>query len=242
DIAVTRWREDAVRDHWGSFCYVRDVDDGDFWSTSYQPSLVAVDAYEAIFSDAKAEFRGRRRDFEMHTEIAVSPADDIELRRLRIGNRASVTRTVEITTYAEVVLAPAIADELHPAFSNLFIQTELERSRQAILCTRRPRGHDETPPWMFHLVAVHDATVDAISYETDRARFIGRGNTLQRPAALTAVDALSGSEGSVLGPVVAIRCRITLAPGQVAQIDMVSGIGATRADCSALVDKYRDRG
>ncbi|QOY62530.1 cyclic beta 1-2 glucan synthetase [Lysobacter sp. H21R4] len=242
DIAVTRWREDAVRDHWGSFCYVRDVEDGDFWSTSYQPSLVAVDAYEAIFSDAKAEFRGRRRDFEMHTAIAVSPEDDIELRRLRIANRASTTRTVEITTYAEVVLAPAMADELHPAFSNLFVQTELERSRQAILCTRRRRELDETPPWMFHLVAVHDASVDAISYETDRSRFIGRGNTLQNPAALTTPGDLSGSEGSVLDPIVAIRCRITLEPGQVASIDMVSGVSATRADASAMIDKYRDRG
>ncbi|QOW21845.1 GH36-type glycosyl hydrolase domain-containing protein [Novilysobacter avium] len=242
DIAVTRWREDAVRDHWGSFCYVRDVDDGDFWSTSYQPSLVAVDAYEAIFSDAKAEFRGRRRDFEMHTAIAVSPEDDIELRRLRIANRASTTRTVEITTYAEVVLAPAIADELHPAFSNLFVQTELDRGRQAILCTRRRRELDETPPWMFHLVAVHDASVDAISYETDRSRFIGRGNTLQSPDALTTSDQLSGSEGSVLDPIVAIRCRITLAPGQVASIDMVSGVSPTRGDASGMIDKYRDRG
>lgn len=242
DIAVTRWREDSTRDHWGSFCYVRDVEDGDFWSTSYQPALVEVDAYEAIFSDAKAEFRGRRRDFEMHTEIAVSPEDNIELRRLQLGNRSSVTRTVEITTYAEVVLAPAIADELHPAFSNLFVQTELDRSRQAILCTRRPREQDESMPWMFHLVAVHDAKVDAISYETDRARFVGRGNTLQRPAAMTTDDALSGSDGSVLDPIVAIRCRITLAPGQVANIDMVSGIGGTRDECSNLVDKYRDRG
>ena len=242
DFAVTRWREDATRDHWGSFCYVRDVANGDFWSTAYQPALVDVDGYEAIFSDAKAEFRGRRHDFEMHTEIAVSPEDDIELRRLRISNRSTTTRSVEITTYAEVVLAPAISDELHPAFSNLFVQTELEQSRQAILCTRRPRGHDETPPWMFHLVAVHDATVEAISYETDRSRFIGRGNTLENPAALTTPGALSGSEGSVLDPIVAIRCVLTLAPGQVATIDMVSGVGATRGECSVLVDKYRDRG
>ena len=241
-MSVTRWREDATRDHWGSFCYVRDVEDGHFWSTAYQPTLVPVDGYEAIFSDAKAEFRGRRRDFEMHTEIAVSPEDNIELRRLRIGNRSAATRTVEITTYAEVVLAPGIADELHPAFSNLFVQTELDRGRQAILCTRRPRGHDETPPWMFHLVAVHDATVGAISYETDRARFTGRGNTLQRPAALTVPGDLSDSQGSVLDPIVAIRCRITLAPGQVATIDMVTGLGAARGDCSALLDKYRDRG
>ncbi|HET9483672.1 MAG TPA: glucoamylase family protein [Xanthomonadales bacterium] len=241
DVAVTRWREDATRDHWGTFCYLRDVASGEFWSTAFQPTGVAVDGYEAIFSDAKAEFRGRRRGFDTHLEIAVSPEDDIELRRLRISNRGRSPRAIEITTYAEVVLATAISDEMHPAFSNLFVQTELVRAKQAILCTRRPRSRDETPPWMVHLLAVHEADIAAISYETDRSRFVGRGNSLARPHALTGADVLSDSEGSVLDPIVAIRCRMVLAPEQTATIDMVTGIAGTPEQCAVLIDKYRDR-
>ncbi|HSM10719.1 MAG TPA: glucoamylase family protein, partial [Lysobacter sp.] len=241
EMAVTRWREDSTRDHWGSFCYLRDVTSGDFWSTTHQPCTAPVDGYEAIFSDAKAEFRGRSHDFDTHTEIAVSPEDDIELRRLRITNLAGTARTIEITTYAEVVLAPAISDELHPAFSNLFVQTELVPEQQAIVCTRRARAHDELPPWMFHLMAVHEADIEAISYETDRARFVGRGNTLQRPLAMTDRVALSNAQGSVLDPIVAIRSRITVAPGQTATIDMVTGVGKAREDCAGLIEKYRDR-
>jgi cellobiose phosphorylase len=241
DMAVTRWREDPTRDHWGSFCYLRDVPSGEFWSTSYQPACVAVEGYEAIFSDAKAEFRGRHLDFETHTEIAVSAEDDIELRRLVITNRGRAPREIEITSYAEVVLAPAISDELHPAFSNLFVQTELLPAKQAILCTRRPRAHDEVPPWMFQLMAVHNADILEISYETDRSRFIGRGNSLARPDALTRSVRLSDSQGSVLDPIVATRCRIVLAPEQTATIDMVIGVGADRGECTALIDKYRDR-
>ncbi|MGY1519469.1 GH36-type glycosyl hydrolase domain-containing protein [Luteimonas sp. A482] len=241
DIAVTRWREDGTRDHWGSFCFLRDVESGAFWSTAYQPTAVPVDGYEAIFSDAKAEFRGRKHGVESHTEIAVSPEDDIELRRLRLTNLSRTARTIEVTTYAEVVLAPAISDELHPAFSNLFVQTELVGASQAIVCTRRPRALGETPPWMFHLLAVHDADIGAISYETDRSRFIGRGRTLVAPHALTDAEALSNASGSVLDPVVAIRCRITLQPGRSATIDMVTGVADARDACVALVDKYRDR-
>jgi cellobiose phosphorylase len=241
DMAVTRWREDGTRDHWGNFCYLRDVESGEFWSTSLQPTCVPVDQYEAIFSDAKAEFRGRKRGYDSHLEIAISAEDDIELRRLRLSNRSRRTRTIEITTYAEVVLAPAIADEAHPAFSNLFVQSQIVREKQALLCTRRPRAHDEVPPWMFHLVAVHDADISAISYETDRARFLGRGNTPRSPHALSDAEALSDSEGSVLDPVVAIRCRIELAPGQTAMIDMVYGVGVDREACADLIDKYRDR-
>ncbi len=241
DMAITRWREDGTCDNHGSFCYLRDVGSGKFWSVALQPTCVPVEHYEAIFSDAKAEFRGRHRGYDTHMEIAVSAEDDIELRRLHVTNRSGRTRTIEITTYAEVVLAPGISDELHPAFSNLFVQTQIVRDKQALLCTRRPRSHDEVPPWMLHLMAVHDADVDAISYETDRARFLGRSNTPRTPQALTSLEHLSDSDGSVLDPIVAIRVRLTLAPDQQAVIDMVTGVGEQREDCMALIDKYRDR-
>ena len=143
DMAVTRWREDGTRDHWGSFCYLRDVDSGEYWSAAHQPTCVPVDQYEAIFSDAKAEFRGRKHGYDTHLEIAISAEDDIELRRLTVRNRSRRPRTIEVTTYAEVVLASSISDEMHPAFSNLFVQTEIARDKQALLCTRRPRSHDE---------------------------------------------------------------------------------------------------
>jgi cyclic beta-1,2-glucan synthetase len=241
DLAVTRWREDGTLDHWGSFCYLRDLQSGEFWSSAHQPSLKRGEGYEAIFSEARAEFRRRDHDYETHTEIVVSSEDDIELRRLRITNRAAAARTIEVTSYAEVVLAPPAADALHPAFSNLFVQTEIVRERQAILCTRRARSAAERAPWMLHLMAVHGAQVAATSYETDRARFIGRGGSLAAPRAMSETSALSGTQGSVLDPVAAIRHRIALEPGQSATIDMVWGVGETREACLALAAKYQDR-
>ncbi len=241
DLAVTRWSEDTTRDHWGTFCYLRDAASGEFWSAAYQPTLQGCEKYEVIFSEARAEFRCRSRDFDTHTEIAVSPEDDIELRRIRITNGSRTRRTIEITSYAEVVLAPPAADALHPAFSNLFVQTEILRSQRAILCTRRPRSLNEPTPWMFHLMAVHGGDRGEISYETDRSRFIGRGHTAADPQAMNGSAALSGSEGSVLDPIVSIRYRITLDPEESATINMVSGIGETREACLALVGKYQDR-
>ncbi|HWU76682.1 MAG TPA: glucoamylase family protein [Rhodanobacter sp.] len=242
ELSLTRWREDITRDHWGMFCYLRDVASGTYWSTTYQPTTTKTELFEAIFSEARAEFRVREREFDAHTEIVVSPEDDIELRRTRISNRSRQRRTIELTSYGEVVLAPALADALHPAFSKLFVQTELLPELQAIVCTRRPRAHDEAVPWMFHLLAVHDADIKAISYETDRARFIGRGRSTARPRMLDPERAaLSNSAGSVLDPIVAIRCRITLEPEQSATIDFVTGIADQREHCLHLIGKYRDR-
>ena len=193
NLAVTRWREDRTCDNWGTFCYLRDVATGEFWSTAYQPTLKRSKYFEAVFSEGRAEFRGRDLDYDTHTEIAVSPEDDIELRRVRITNRARTRRTVEVTSYAEVVLAPPAADALHPAFSNLFVQTEILHRQQAILCTRRPRSQGEPAPWMLHLMAVHGAKTEDVSYETDRLQFIGRGNTVVDP------QAISGCAGCLYG-------------------------------------------
>ena len=241
DIAVTRWREDSTCDNWGTFCYLRDVTSGEFWSTAYQPTLKRSGNFEVIFSEGRAEFRCRQQDFDAYTEIVVSPEDDIELRRITITNRDRTTREIDVTSYAEVVLAPPAADALHPAFSNLFVQTEIIRHRQAILCTRRPRSLDEPALWMFHLMAVHGAEIGEISYETDRMQFIGRGRTVADPQAMRDPAALSGREGSVLDPIVAIRYRLVLGPGESVTVNVVSGIGETREACLGLVEKYQDR-
>jgi cellobiose phosphorylase len=246
DLAVTRWREDRTCDNWGTFCYLRDVASREVWSTAYQPTLKPAKRFEAIFSEGRAEFRVRNHDYDTHAEIAVSPEDDIELRRVRITNHARTRRAIDVTSYAEVVLAPPAADALHPAFSNLFVQTEIVHRQRAILCTRRPRSRGEQAPWMLHLMAVHGAEVGDVSYETDRMQFIGRGNTVEDPQAMGSgaeffSGALSGSQGSVLDPIVSIRCRITLDPEESATINMVSGIGETREAALGLVEKYQDR-
>ncbi|PWF47634.1 cyclic beta 1-2 glucan synthetase [Massilia glaciei] len=241
DLAVTRWREDATSDNWGNFCYVRDVVDGQFWSTTYQPTLVEPNKYEAIFSEGRAEFRRHDRGLDLYTEVVVSPEDDIEMRRTRITNTSNVTRSIEFTSYAEVVMAPAAADSAHPAFSKLFVQTEILRNENAILCTRRPRTKDEQMPWLLHLMTVHDGVLLDASFETSRSQFLGRTNSTLAPQALREPGPLAGAEGSVLDPVVAIRYRVTLAPDQVVTLDVVTGMTETREGALHLIDKYQDR-
>ncbi len=241
NYAVTRWREDTTCDNWGTFCYIQDMETMDFWSNTYQPTLKEPDTCEVIFSEGRAEFRRRDKEIELHTEIAVSPEDDVELRRIIITNRSDRQREIEMTSYSEVVLAPPATDELHPAFSNLFVQTEILGERRAILCTRRPRSDGEPVLWMFHLMATHGVQHGKVSYETDRMRFIGRGNTTVRPRAMIDNAPLSNSDGSVLDPVVAIRHRLVLEPGRSAKIDMVTGVCESRETALDLVEKYQDR-
>ena len=240
DLAVTRWREDPTTDMSGIFCYIRDIASGEFWSNGYQPTRKRSDKYLTIFKQSRTEFERLDRDFDTRTEIIVSPEDDVELRRIRVTNRSYTRRTIEFTSYAEVVLAPQISDESHPAFSNLFVQTELVREKNAILATRRPRSEDEHPPWMLHLMTVQGTQVGNISYETDRLTFIGRTNSLSNPVAMTSSSTLSDTAGPVLDPVVAIRCTITLKPQETAGVNIFTGVSESRNGSIALIEKYFD--
>ena len=241
DIAVTRWREDSTSDDWGLFSYVRDVATGEFWSTNYQPTLDAPENFKSVFSEAHADFMRSDKFLDLHTEVVVSPEDDIELRRLRIHNRAKIRRTIEFTSYGEIVLAPQAADLAQPAFSNLFVETELLPEQQAILATRRSQDGEQSTPWLCHLLNVYSEQPFTLSYETDRTLFVGRGRSLAAPLAMIKSGDLSNTKGAVLDPIVAIRCRVTLEPDTLVTFDLLTGIADTRLQCMALVEKYQDR-
>ena len=241
NLGLTRWSEDAALGDQGTFIYLRDMESLKFWSTARQPSLHGSNHYEAVFSRSKAEFKRRDHLIDTHTQIAVSPEDDIELRRVKVTNMSRNKRSIELTSYAEVVLNHPAADLAHAAFSNLFVQTEIIKPSQAILCSRRGRSEKEVFPLILHLMAVHGNSKIDTTYETDRGKFIGRGNTPAHPAAMMDNGFLQDSCGEVLDPSVSIRCRVELEPEESATIDFVTGICKDREDAKRLMEKYRDR-
>ena len=240
DLAVTRWREDSTRDCYGTFCYLRDLDSGVVWSTALHPSGQSTNSYEAIFTQARAEFRHRHQFIEMHSQISVSSEDDMELRRVTLTNRSDRVRTIEFTSYAEVVLATQAQDESHPAFSNLFVQSEIDRKYHAILCTRRPRSAEEHPPWLMHMMSVVGTSHCKPSFETDRMKFIGRGRSLAAPAIFDNQAPLSNTAGATLDPIVSVRQTLRIEPNESVRVDIVLGVAETRASVLAMAEKYSD--
>ena len=238
DLAVTRWREDSTRDCWGTFLYLRDTATNEFWSASPQPVLKALRRQEIIFAQGRAEFRHTHLGLDVFTEISVSPEDDVEIRRVTLTNPGHSRRTVEVTGYFEVVLAPAADEAAHPAFSNLFVQTEFIAPQSAVLCTRRARSEGENPPWLFSLMPAPAGDEGVASCETDRARFVGRGQTVAAPAALMHPGPLSNTSGPVLDPSVALRRTVTVPAGGEVRVVFVLGVAETRPAAEALIEKY----
>ena len=235
---VTRWREDATRDCWGSFIYVHDVEQRQLWSAGFQPTAAAPDEYRVYFNEECAEYT--RRDGFMRTTmtVVVTPDDDGELRRILLRNDGTRARHIELTSYAEIVLAPQRADIAHPAFSNLFVQTAFSAETGALLAMRRPRSEREQPVWAVHVIAGGAAAPQDLQYETDRGKFIGRGRDARMPQALDG-RALSGTVGNVLDPVFSLRTRVTVPPRSRVAVIFGTFVAGTREEALALAEKYR---
>lgn len=240
DLAVTRWRADATCDDRGSFVYIRDVRSGLTWSAAYQPTRHATQGYQVTFAPDKADFHQHVAGIETRMEITVSPEDNAEVRRISLTNTTAAPRELEVTSYAEVVLAPPAADEAHPAFGNLFVETEFVAQENALLAARRPRADKDTRTWAVHIATVRGHTSGGIQYETDRARFIGRGNDVHNPQALQ--TPLAQTVGAVLDPIFSLRRRVRIVPGGTVQITFTTGVAPTREQAIALAARYRDYG
>ncbi|HEY5471735.1 MAG TPA: glucoamylase family protein, partial [Candidatus Limnocylindrales bacterium] len=178
DLAVTRWREDATCDDWGSYVFLRDIASGKVWSATYQPTDTEPEACEVTFNEDRAEFTRRDGSLATNMEVLVSAEDDAEVRRVTISNLGDQLREIEVTSYVELVLASQAADVMHPAFSKLFIETEHLAGLGAILATRRRRAPTEPEVWAAHLAVVDSVAAGKREFETDRARFLGRGGSI----------------------------------------------------------------
>ncbi|MFM9862292.1 MAG: GH36-type glycosyl hydrolase domain-containing protein [Micropepsaceae bacterium] len=240
NLAITRWRGDATSDGFGTHIYLRDARTSAVWSAGYQPTGAEPDDYKVAFADGRAEFVRHDGTLTTALEVMVSPECDGEVRRVTISNHGARMREIEVTYYAELVLAPATADWAHPAFSKLFVETDYIAAKGLLLATRRQGFTRDKAVWASMHSLVEGDGLGALQVETDRARFIGRGRSLRDPAAISDQRPLSNTVGAVLDPVFASRRRVRIRPGGSVQITYWTLISGSRDEAIALADRHRD--
>jgi cyclic beta-1,2-glucan synthetase len=241
-IELTRWRADTTLDEWGSWIYVEDRLNGQVWSVTRQPTLTSPNRSDAHFFPHRVEFERQDEDILLRTTVNVAPADDVEIRRVSITNHGGRSRVFALTSYAEIILAQQAADQHHQAFNKLFIESEFLEKEKLLLFRRRPRSAHEKPVYLAHFFTGTDDNVKLSGYETDRARFLGRGGTSRRPAVFSAsaeTSVLSGTTGATLDPICALQAEIILKPYQTTQLAFVTLAGYSRKEVIALAKRYR---
>ncbi len=229
-LNLTLWRGDRVTNGDGLLYYIRDRENFRYWVLGGPGSGESGAVRRAVWEPGVFTIEHEQAGIAARLEVCIDP-DGCEIRRITLTNRSGQRRWLDLTSAAEVVLAPAADHASHPVFSNLFLQTEFDAPTRALLVRRRPRAADETPPWLVQA----DLGDDIPEYETDRHRFLGRGGNLLRPAALTASGALSGTTGNVLDPVIVLRRTLTLDPDESATCSYLLGSAPDRDAALALV-------
>jgi cyclic beta-1,2-glucan synthetase len=240
DIAITRWREDSTRDCWGAYIFLRDQQSGNVWSAGYQPCGVEPDSYDAVFYEDHAEIVRRDRSLTTSLEVFVSSEDDAEVRHVSITNLGLRAREIQVTSYAELSLTSQAADVAHPAFANLFVETEFVSETGALVATRRKRSEDETAVWVAHVLFTEAETVGELQFETDRVRFLGRARGARDPISIADGRPLSNTVGSVLDPAMCLRHTVRIPPGKTARLVYSTVVASTREEVLALADKHHD--
>ncbi|MBF0300674.1 MAG: phosphorylase, partial [Oligoflexia bacterium] len=257
-INITRWREDVTRDHYGSYIFLSKSNTANksnkkiskanpsVWSAGIQPIVTdttndtSSSKYEVIFTEDRVKITREVENIVSELEIYVSAEDNAEIRRLYLTNNSSEITDIEVTSYAEVVLNSEGADLAHPVFSNLFVQTEYAPDISSIIVNRRPRSQKESTVWLAHVIATDLNAIGEIEYETDRSRFIGRGRSIKNPISVFDGKPLSNTVGSVLDPIISLRTRVRIAPGNTAKVTYSTAIALEKNELLNLADKLRD--
>ena len=233
--ALTRWLPDAC-DRDGLWIYVRDADSGAIWSVGRQPTGVQPEEAQTVFHPHMTEFHRRDHGIGLRMEVGVAAGDDVEIRRLTVVNESDEVRTLEFTSYGEVVLAPSLEDERHPAFSKLFVGSEHIPDLDGLLFTRRTRHPGEKPPVLLHRIVSNGTGPGPIGFETDRAAFLGRNGTSRHPRGV--VGGLSGSAGWTLDPAMALQARVELQPGERRELAFLTFAAGSRESVLELAERY----
>jgi hypothetical protein len=232
---VSRWREDPVGDHWGSYMYLRDAERDHVWSPTFQPCRISSDKHRVQFSQERSIFLCEHEEIQTTLEVAVSPESNLELRRLTLYNTGSEARIIEVTTFHEIALASSNADKAHPAFTKLFIETDYEAGAECVLARKRPRDAGEKSVWAFHTLTSGNGCLGHVEYETDRSRFIGRGYTLNKPRGLE--SRLGNTVGSVADPAFVMRRRIIIESGARVHLTSVTGVAESKEQAVDIVQQ-----
>ncbi|HEV7415792.1 MAG TPA: glucoamylase family protein, partial [Tianweitania sediminis] len=236
DLAVTRWNGDGSEDRSGSFLFVRDVDTGEWWSATAEPKRAPDEEVRVYFADAKGVFTKKVGDLLTEVEVIAVSEGDGEARRITMYNEGLTERTIEITSYGEIVLAPEGADNAHPAFSKMFVETDYDKENGAIFARRRKRSQTDPELALAHFVTTVSGAGRDTEAETDRRAFIGRGRTIADPLAFSGMDRLSGSAGFTLDPIMALRSRVRVPAMRKAALTFWTIVGP---DKHAVVEAMR---
>lgn len=235
---IYRWRPDVYSCS-GNYIYIKNVNDNKIWSSTYNPTKAEPDSYQTIFSPYQSEYKRMDGDIHTHTTVSLSVSHDMEIRKVTLNNRGKKPKTIQLTSYMEVVGDVYIAELSHPAFNKLFIESEFIEE-ESIFLSKRRNQKKITKPYIMHMIKSSNKFIKNIEYENDRLKFIGRNNTLQNPDAIMNCESLSNSVGFSNDPIMSMRVNVLLKEAETISISFITGVCSSREEAIKISEELSD--
>lgn len=237
DMMLYRWKGSAINDNSGMFFYIKNLNSNEYWSSTFEPCKKYGNSHQSKLNIDKVQFKRKDGNIETCTDITVSPEDNFEVRKITLKNKCDKGRSIEVTSYMEIVLTGFSADAVHPAFSNLFVQTEFDKDENVVIGSRRGRVKGQKVPYIYHKVVSDGELEGNITYETSRINFIGRNRSLKNPKAMDNDKSLENTVGTVLDPIISLRVRVRLEAYEKKELYFITGTCDSRDEALEICKK-----
>ena len=169
------------------------------------------------------------------TEIVVTREKNAEIRKVTFKNTTTEEKELELTTYTEPIIEENIDDITHRTFRNLFVSSEFNKETKSLIMCRK-NNSKKTKAYFISKLFIPEEEYD-VSYETERANFIGRNNNVDCPQALTKAR-LSNTIGSNIDPVMSLRSTIKIAPGKKKTVYYICGFAKSKTQVLDIVEEF----
>ena len=236
-LQLNRYRKVTEQDY-GMFMYIKDLDTDYVWSNTYAPVNKKCDNYEVVFASDNIKYIRKDGVITTKTEIIVMSSHHGEIRKVTFRNNSDEVKSLELTTYTEVILSPNMEDVSHRVFNSMFITSEFDKKSNSLIMKRRSRGDAAVNSYMFNRLLIEDPLED-YSYETERYNFVGRGRTVNDPVMLD--NKLTNYVGDNLDPVMSIRNKILIGPNSSTTVYYIAGFGRSREQINDIIESYNDK-
>ena len=243
NIMINRYRKISA-DHYGQYLYIRNLRNDRLWCNTYAPLDVMPESYRVSFASDKIQFLRVDGNIETKTEVTVIKDRYAEIRRITFTNNGDEDVDLELTSYTEAVMASHEADEAHRVFNSMNIYSEYDAEHEVLILSKPVQEARESRYFAMHTMFVPDDSdsgiTDTPEYETSRMKFLGRGGSLQHAAIIEGRRTLTGTVGTTLDPIMAMRRRVRIEASKHATVVMLTGFGKAREQLIDIATLYHD--
>jgi len=211
---ITRARYNNVPlDYGGRYIYLRDNEDGEYWSPSWLPTSRDLEQYTCRHGMGYSIIGSKYRGISASTRYFVPLDENLEIWQLTVTNNRLTPASLSIFSSVEFCLWDAQDDATN--FQRNFSIGQVELDDEVIYHKTEYRERRDHFAWF--------ACSDPLAgFDTQRESFLGPWRGWDRPAAVERGESFN-SEAHGWAPIGSHHVRLVLQPGEMHQVVFVLG-------------------